>query len=78
MIVKATINTRNRKRVNMKMLKRTSRSSHCGPVETNLTRNHEVSGFDPGLATGLRIWRCYELWCKSQMRLRSCIAVAMV
>ena len=25
-------------------------SSHCGAVETNLTRNHEVAGLIPGLA----------------------------
>ena len=25
------------------------RSSHCGVVETNLTRNHEVAGSIPGL-----------------------------
>ena len=28
--------------------------------------------------SGLRIWRCYELWCRSQTRLGSCIAVAVV
>ena len=28
--------------------------------------------------SGLRIWHCRELWCRSQMRLRSCIAVAVV
>ena len=27
-----------------------SRSSCCGAVETNLTRNHEVAGLIPGLA----------------------------
>ena len=27
---------------------------------------------------GLRIWNCCELWCKSQMKLGSCVAVAMV
>ena len=26
------------------------RSSHCGSVETNPTRNHEVAGSTPGLA----------------------------
>ena len=30
--------------------KKTSRSSHCGTVETNLTGNHEVAGSIPGLA----------------------------
>ena len=28
--------------------------------------------------SGLRIWHCCELWCGSQMRFRSCIAVALV
>ena len=33
----------------------------------------------PSLASlsGLRIWCCCELWCRSQMRLRSGIAVAV-
>ena len=30
------------------------------------------------LLSGLRIQRCYELWCRSQMRLGSGIAVAVV
>ena len=30
--------------------KEQNRSSHRGAVETNLTRNHEVSGSIPGLA----------------------------
>ena len=28
--------------------------------------------------SGLRIWHCHELWYRSQMWLRSCVAVAMV
>ena len=28
--------------------------------------------------SGLRIWHCHELWCRSQMQLRSRVAVAMV
>ena len=28
--------------------------------------------------SGLRIWRCHELWCRSQMQLGSDVAVAMV
>ena len=28
----------------------TDRSSHCGAVETNLTRNHEVVGSIPGFS----------------------------
>ena len=27
--------------------------------------------------SGLRIWHCHELWCRSQMWLGSCIAVAV-
>uniref|UniRef100_A0A8D1EAR0 VWFA domain-containing protein n=1 Tax=Sus scrofa TaxID=9823 RepID=A0A8D1EAR0_PIG len=48
--------------------------SHRGAVETNPTRNHEVVGSIPGL----RIWRCRELWCRSQTWLRSHVAVAVV
>ena len=45
------------------MLKlKNKRSSRCGAVETNLTRNHEVSGSIPGLFGGLRIPCCRELW----------------
>ena len=37
--------------VRMAIIKKSAkRSSHCGAVETNLTRNHEVSGSIPGLA----------------------------
>jgi len=43
----------------------------------NPTRNHEVAGSIPGLASGLRIWRCRELWCRSQTQFGSCIAVAV-
>ena len=27
--------------------------------------------------SGLRIWHCHALWCRSQIRLRCCIAVAV-
>ena len=40
----------------------------------NLTRNHEVASSIPGLAQGVNIWHCCELWC----RLGSCGAVALV
>ena len=30
------------------------------------------------LLSGSRIWHCFELWCRSKMRLRSDIAVAVV
>ena len=29
------------------------------------------------LLSGLMIWRCHELWCRSQMRLGSCVAGAV-
>ena len=44
---------------------------------TNLTRNHEVAGSIPGLAQGLRIWCCHELWCRLQPQLGSRVAVAL-
>ena len=31
----------------------------------------------PALLSGLRIWHCHELWCRSQMLLGSRIAVAL-
>ena len=45
----------------------------------HLTRNHETADSVRSLAllSGLRIWRCHELWCRSQMRLRSAVAVAL-
>ena len=30
------------------------------------------------LPSGLRIWHCHELWCRSQTQLRSGVAVAVV
>ena len=33
----------------------------------NPTRNHEVVGSIPGLLSGLRIQRCHEPWCRSQI-----------
>ena len=43
----------------------------------NPTSIHEDVGLIPGLAQ-LRIWLCHKLQCKSNMRLGSCIAVAVV
>ena len=43
----------------------------------NPTRNHEVAGSIPGLAQGLRIWHCRELWYSLQTWLRSHAAVAL-
>ena len=39
---------------------------------------HEDAGWIPGLAQWVRIQRCHELWCRTQMRLRFGIAVAVV
>ena len=39
--------------------------------ERNPTMNHEVAGSIPGLLSGLRIWCCRELWCRSNTWLRS-------
>ena len=38
-------------------------SSHCGTVEMNLTRNHEVTGFIPGLAQWVEDPVLLWLWC---------------
>ena len=53
-------------------------SSCCGAAETDPTGSHEVGGLIPGLAQWVRIRRCGERWCRSQTRLESGIAVAMV
>ena len=52
-----------------------NRSSYCDIMEMNLARNHEVVGLIPDLR--LRIWHCWGLWCRSQMWLVLCIAVAV-
>ena len=43
---------------------------------TNLTRNHEIAGWIPGLSE-LGIQHCRELWCSLQTRLGSQVAVAV-
>ena len=45
---------------------------------TNPTGSQEDSGSVLASFSGLRIWRCQKLGCRSQMRLRSCVAVAVV
>ena len=51
--------------------------SCCGAVETDLTSIYEDANSNPGLAQWIGIWCCCELWCRSQMRLGFCIALAM-
>ena len=53
------------------------RSSHCGTVETNPTRSHEVVTLIPGLAHQVKDPALRELWCRSQMRLGSGFAVTV-
>ena len=42
----------------------------------DLTNLYKDEGSIPGLS-GLRIWRCPKPWRRSQMWLRSCVAVAV-
>ena len=44
----------------------------------NPTSTHEDAGSIPSPLSGLRIWYCCELWCRSQMQLESGIPMAMV
>ena len=44
----------------------------------NPTSIHETRVRSLALLSGLRIQRCCELWCRSQMQLGSGVAVAMV
>ena len=45
---------------------------------TNPTMMHEDADLIPGLTqSGLRIWCCCELWCRSWTQLRSHVAVAV-
>ena len=41
------------------------------------TSNHDDAGLIPGLAQWARDGCCCELWCRSQMQLRSLVAVAV-
>ena len=38
----------------------------------NLTGIHEDMASSLALLSGLRIWRCHEVWCRSQMQLHLC------
>ena len=63
--------------VALEKTKESIRSSRCGAAETNLTRSHEVAVRSLASLSGLRIWCCCELRCRSQMWLVSCVAVAV-
>ena len=52
-------------------------NSRCGAAKTNLTSIHEDVGLIPASLSGLVIWHCQEVWCKTQIRLRSHISVAV-
>ena len=51
-------------------------SSLCGVEETNLISIHEDMGLILASFSGLRTWHCHELQHRSQMGLRSEVAVA--
>ena len=51
-------------------------SSRRGSAETNLT-SILTQVWSLALLSGLRIWHCRELWCRSQTQLGACVAVAV-
>ena len=53
-------------------------SSHRGSVLTNPTSIHKDVGSIPGPAQCIKDPACRELWWKSQMRLGTCVTVAVV
>ena len=60
------------------MIRNGSLGSSChGTAETNPTRNHEVAGSTPGLTQWVKGLSFRELWCRSQTRLGSGVAVAL-
>jgi len=52
-------------------------SSGCGSVVMNLASIHEYVVQSLASFSGLRIWHCHELWCRSKMQLKSDIAVTV-
>ena len=52
-------------------------SSPCGSAETKLTSIMKVWIQSLAMLSGLRTQSCGELWCRLQMRLRSCVAMAV-
>ena len=45
----------------------------------NQTRHNNCEDVDsvPGLTQWLKIWHCHKVWCRLQMWLGSCVAVAV-
>ena len=52
-------------------------STPCDSAEMNVTSIHGDTGSIRALLSGLGIWHCHELWCRSQMWLGSSVAVAL-
>ena len=62
----------------IQFLRHKTRSSHCGSAVMNPTNIHEDSGSICGLAQWIKGSNlACELWCRSQTRLGSCVAVSV-